>query len=66
MSQVLEGVALPAIDGPGDQELDSSPPALGRIVETGTREQIFDAPRHRHTRTPLESVPRFRPGAAAS
>ncbi|MEV6161934.1 ABC transporter ATP-binding protein [Streptomyces sp. NPDC052052] len=38
----------------------------GRIVETGTREQIFDAPQHEYTRTLLESVPRFRPGAAAA
>ena len=35
----------------------------GRIVEAGSRDQIFSAPRHEYTRTLLSSIPRLRPWA---
>jgi len=33
----------------------------GRIVEFGTRDQVFDAPSHPHTRSLLEAAPRLPP-----
>jgi len=33
----------------------------GRIVEEGTRDAVFDAPRHEYTRKLLDAVPRIRP-----
>ncbi len=35
---------------------------LGRIVELGTRDQLFSAPAHPYTRALLEAVPRLEPG----
>lgn len=39
---------------------------LGRIVETGTREDIFRHARHPYTRALLEAVPRFSPASRAA
>ncbi|MEU5876429.1 oligopeptide/dipeptide ABC transporter ATP-binding protein [Spirillospora sp. NPDC047279] len=39
---------------------------LGRIVETGTREEIFRTPAHPYTQALLSAVPRAQPGAAAA
>jgi oligopeptide/dipeptide ABC transporter ATP-binding protein len=39
---------------------------LGRIVETGTREQIFSAAAHPYTRALLEAAPRMRAAASAA
>jgi oligopeptide/dipeptide ABC transporter ATP-binding protein len=39
---------------------------LGRIVERGSREQIFDDPRHPYTRALLEAAPRLRGEARAA
>jgi oligopeptide transport system ATP-binding protein len=36
---------------------------LGRLVEMGTREEVFDDPRHPYTRALLASVPRIDPRA---
>ena len=39
---------------------------LGRIVETGPREQIFEDPRHPYTRALLQAAPRVRGAATAA
>lgn len=35
--------------------------SAGKIVESGTRDQVFDDPQHEYTRTLLSAVPRIRP-----